>query len=846
MFDSGILFVLVIVLSMIFAFPVALIALILAATSKRDIRRLKQETHALKKALTGNRAVPNQISAKAQPAQTVQPVQTARPAQTAQPTQTVQPAATAQQPKPTPTPTQGVRSSIPMTGPSPIKTAAVPTAGQPPIRTAPTTPTPVQRVPSAATGTAPERPQPSPSVPVTGQTAPKPSSAVSAPPVGTPQKNNLEGVLGKNILGIAATALIFIGLIAFGVLIFTKITDAIKVLGMFLISFSVTGIGTFLSKKNRNTFTECLTGCGVGSVYISILITHLYFELIGDLVAFGLILLWAIGVFLLSKWISSKALVYIAYFGCILSTLLSIGYGQVVGKYIEITLYQIATFLLLLIANKKNILLYRFSCFASILLNTILSLLIQQAFSGTVYGDATISVLGLLCLALTVFSTATYLLFFRKDPSRGTAKNILMNLCYFISLTFGGFGAFYRFAFQWTGGGTFGSATFAFREQFSYGFGLLFTLGFLLIAGALFFVTVPEKKERLCSLFSAEIFLSTLLFWISVQLSAYQKTLPLTVLFALLNGGLALAAKKRKEKKTFRLFWNFSFAFFLADAVLSLIPLLEFEYFGILYSLLLIALSLGLFKIRFGTLWAFPFLQFLLINLHFVWSASSLSQRISHEIWLGLIVTTVLNIVLYLFTQTRNKPSSAALQTSHILTEIGSSLWVFVMSILIIVNQNPISAETPDPNAWYTLILSALILILGLIEAPRIIQKKNQGLCVWYAVKFTYLTLVPIGQFTTLFEEQFVLSLFFMILAALCILIGFIKDLKSVRIYGLVLVLTSVLKMVVLDVWNQESLIRVLSLIGGGIICFGISATYSYIEKIQARKKIAPQTAQNK
>ena len=65
---------------------------------------------------------------------------------------------------------------------------------------------------------------------------------------------------------------------------------------------------------------------------------------------------------------------------------------------------------------------------------------------------------------------------------------------------------------------------------------------------------------------------------------------------------------------------------------------------------------------------------------------------------------------------------------------------------------------------------------------------------------------------------------------------GFKKELKPVRIYGLMLIMMSVFKMVVIDVWNQQSIIRVITLIIGGIICFGISAAYTKIEKKQIEK----------
>ena len=57
-------------------------------------------------------------------------------------------------------------------------------------------------------------------------------------------------------------------------------------------------------------------------------------------------------------------------------------------------------------------------------------------------------------------------------------------------------------------------------------------------------------------------------------------------------------------------------------------------------------------------------------------------------------------------------------------------------------------------------------------------------------------------------------------------------------IYGLVLLLSAVLKMVILDVWDRDSLIRVASLLAGGVICFAVSALYNVAEERQKRNAL--------
>ena len=82
---------------------------------------------------------------------------------------------------------------------------------------------------------APVAPKPAASTPV-APAIPKTEPKVAPPPPSVPVKEkkprNVESLLGKNILAMAATTLIFVGIIAFGVLAFSKITDPVKALGL--------------------------------------------------------------------------------------------------------------------------------------------------------------------------------------------------------------------------------------------------------------------------------------------------------------------------------------------------------------------------------------------------------------------------------------------------------------------------------------------------------------------------------------------------------------------------------------------------------------------------------------
>ena len=143
----------------------------------------------------------------------------------------------------------------------------------------PQTPRPQDVVPQAA--------QPTQAVVVPPRPAQKP--VVHKEP--KPQKN-MENVFGKNVIGVVASILMFIGVFAFGTLVLTSMPDVAKVIGMFLLSTGVLAFGMFLNKKNPTVFSTIVTGCGTGLFFISIFLTHLYYHMIGDIATFTLIFLW--------------------------------------------------------------------------------------------------------------------------------------------------------------------------------------------------------------------------------------------------------------------------------------------------------------------------------------------------------------------------------------------------------------------------------------------------------------------------------------------------------------------------------------------------------------------------
>lgn len=135
---------------------------------------------------------------------------------------------------------------------------------------------------------------------------------------------DLEKTIGKSLMGIFASVLIFISLILFATLLLPYFNNTAKMITTYLLSFAFLGVGLFrLKKESDNKFYIALTGCGIGAVYISLLLSNMYFKAIGDIGLYVLICIWAVGVCYLAKiknkgfqLIGQLGIMIAIFFGC--------------------------------------------------------------------------------------------------------------------------------------------------------------------------------------------------------------------------------------------------------------------------------------------------------------------------------------------------------------------------------------------------------------------------------------------------------------------------------------------------------------------------------------------------
>ena len=148
---------------------------------------------------------------------------------------------------------------------------------------------------------------------------------------------------------------------------------------------------------------------------------------------------------------------------------------------------------------------------------------------------------------------------------------------------------------------------------------------------------------------------------------------------------------------------------------------------------------------------------------------------------------------------------------------------------------------------WSSPLLSLALAILSIallvctVQAVGRVASRHGWLGALTGISFTLVLVAPIAGLTSWFDEPYVLSLVLMLSALVCVVGGFITRLKPLRLYGLVLILCCVLKLVLLDMGDAETVMRVVAFIAGGLICFGISALYSYaVKRLEVPAPVAP------
>lgn len=610
------------------------------------------------------------------------------------------------------------------------------------------------------------------------------------------QKKDFEGLFGKNIIAIIASILIFIGTIAFGALIFAYINDFGKAIIILLFGLAMFFVGLY-AKNKINKIPLILMGCGIGVIYINIFISSIAFELFSPIIMFLFILVWMFTVFIISKKENSAVLWIMSNLGGSIATFFAFAYGYVNNFLVEIIIFQIITNLFPIFTSNKNLIIFR-----NILIeiNFIINIFItgnvlyinNTIISNSRLFDDEVILNSLLIIAVFGISCFIYnnLLNNYCNKIHVFISSILQCVLSVISFTF----PVYTIYFTLTN-----------MENY-------YMLISILIIGMLF-SQLPQSTNYYNQ--RDTVFISNIIHGVIILVSMiyffsdFNSSLPM---FFILAGAIFVFSMMTRDERYKLLVQGIMIFEFIFSIGISRINFIEVEF---IYIFFILGIYIGIsryYNSVFET--SLPYL---------IWNNLVLFPLIINNFELSKIaalnIIMIINIILVII----DMKLSARNKIIDVINGIAYNCINFTVIISMIFAK----------PSFELVVLSILLTIFILLPIRKLFNNKHIIYPFWYALRFTYVSILLTDKFTPIFDYVFAANMACMIIAMIFIFFGFYAKCKYVRIYGLCFLMINILKIVTIDMLGQDSTIRVISLILGGIICFVISAIYNkFSEKL--------------
>lgn len=594
-------------------------------------------------------------------------------------------------------------------------------------------------------------------------------------------QKDFEKTVGKSLMGIVASALIFISLILFATLLLPYFNDTAKMITMYLLSFAFLGAGLYkLRKDNENKFYIALTGCGVGAVYISLLLGNIYFKAIGDLLLYVLIGIWAVGVCVLSRFqskifqmIGHLGIVIAIFFGCRLCTR-----TEDVEKFLALIIfYVISSGVFYYVHYKKEF-------FDNILQH--------------------------------VFNAMNFIMLFWVNceiAEKGLHITTGIILAFFVV--------------------NFAVAMRQRLEKTGASFGIFISIYAVLIVQTLQFMMLDGK------LFGVSAYLLGMLFVGLAELKDVRKKegkyIAQMVCLGIASWGLGFDADWYTHGMVFLLVLPcFVFGFFRANSALKYVGLLFFRAYvsnadaaNVNEWEMFLQGGLAAFSVHFlfyrnkeQYSRIYKYVMHILTLIYLMYSIDFLLLRRTGSFEMS---DTISYAVLALFNIAMMKSCFGNnLKTG----EKEKNTLYYVMNLIFMI-AGLVRIESGYGMALHLAVI-VVTLITFMVNSKNILDRHPNYGGIYVGIKFTVLMAVILDSFHTV---NYIVSVVCLLLAIINIVAGVGGKYKSLRIFGLVLSMVSIFKLIMVDINYTNTLGNVLSFFASGVLCFVISLIYNLIDK---------------
>lgn len=645
------------------------------------------------------------------------------------------------------------------------------------------------------------------------------------------ERNSIENVLGTRVLGILAALLVFAGLVFLAILMVPMLSDEVRCAAMFVISGALATAGAFVTERKKTPFSLALLGCGLGSVFVSLIVAYVYFGFLGDVLALALMLAWLGACTLLAKRHKSVALAVVEQLGMAISVCFAYLQGIDQGQLPLVVAYQLMACIIVVVGCLTSLERGRLAgVFASMAISLLASYLVASAyaFSPTRFDAVSFTgTMGTQLIVMSVFLLLICVLQGQDDNEKGArsrattmTSHIFAELLWFVALVLD---VCVTALLAWDKPAQIDAIQLASFAAVAcvcvHWAATVFLQRAKVLSGAAAYVSID-----FCAVVSV-----LLLAWRVVGYERAVIPFVLVVAIALWLTGLTVGDLRHQEHAV---------AFVAADALLMLAHGYRAlnDAFGMPVAILYLALLDVVVFLWWRTLpeqkrmkalsTAFAIAVLATeVSLGSAWDGQGLVRGLSD---LYAICCALLLVGFLAFFEPKRRLGL----TGQVDTLLHVNEFVVLgLSCILVVAKGPqhymsISAVAPAISIGASFAAGGIVAyrLLGIAQHPS--ESPS-----WEQVG----TGVLLTLWSTCFAQGFVsagmqtlVTVVAMLAALACIVVGLARRLAALRLYGLITALLCVLKIVTVDIHGADPLGRVIAFILGGIICFVISAAYTF------------------
>lgn len=626
---------------------------------------------------------------------------------------------------------------------------------------------------------------------------------------------NRETIVGKYLVGALASLLVFVGAISFIGLVWNQMTPEMKLALLSLSGIGLTALGFCLIRSKKNPITSIILGTGSGLLFIAILSANLAFHLIGNNTSIILAGIWAIFFILSSRYTHQFFTTIIAYIGSYIALILGLVLIQSDFELLVVVLFATSISIVMIynVYNNKNS-----SLNVELITSIVLSTLSYATISLRCFLDGLFVKQNQL-LDGYILQTLIIIMIY-----------VLMNMLYKIIDNKVRMPIYLAISFVTT----MLTSLYIFKLSVNYLELKAFTCFMLFFAvNAIQLLLSNGLYKGIVNWLTSYYTVVLVIASISINMELYDESTGI-IIIALLIAIIEKVLKRDEQSYLIGGIVLLDSLFLLSSSTGHII----FSLYGLLQIGILVYVLWRSFQLhkhdQIVTIKAIGIIV-LVMNCFSISTNIVNNMKVEHISTyigngVGHLMATVAIIVLlrigYLKSWKDEQFEFFRRNDEVKNDDVMAMLFYLTTTVLYFIGLNGISSV----EEWFLqFIYTMSTIMIALIQSKAILKSEKYRAFsgVWIIVKYLILIWTILGSFFDLNITTVAYSIVGLLVAIGSISVGFKLNNKNLRQYGLVLTIIMVAKFILVDLNQENSILRVLALIAGGGLCFLISVIYN-------------------